>query len=173
MWPSSKHSYSGLMLFSSIRLPKARMVGMVLSKISSPKLRGAAVQSGHLGEQLSGLQTLLRGHTGSAAGGGDHDDIGQLLADGVHHHTEALTALSGRAIVLTDMDVQDGCTGLVGGLGLTDHLLHGVGTAGCFLGDLRAADGCVMISFSITRLLENNTTSPVKIWDPPRRDSAS
>ena len=39
MWPSSKHSYSGLMLFSSMRLPKARMVGMVLSNTSSPKLQ--------------------------------------------------------------------------------------------------------------------------------------
>ena len=39
IWPSSKHSYSGLMPFSIIRLPKARMVGIVLSKISSPKLQ--------------------------------------------------------------------------------------------------------------------------------------
>ena len=38
-WPISKHSYSGLMSLASMRLPKARMVGMVLSKISSPKLQ--------------------------------------------------------------------------------------------------------------------------------------
>ena len=38
-WPISKHSNSGLMRFSIMRLPKARMVGRVLSKISSPKLQ--------------------------------------------------------------------------------------------------------------------------------------
>ena len=38
-WPISKHSYSGLMPFSIMRLPKARMVGIVLSKMSSPKLQ--------------------------------------------------------------------------------------------------------------------------------------
>ena len=38
-WPISKHSYSGLMWFSIMRLPKARMVGMSLVNTSSPKLQ--------------------------------------------------------------------------------------------------------------------------------------
>ena len=37
--PISKHSYSGLMLFSIIRLPKSRIIGMVFSNTSSPKLQ--------------------------------------------------------------------------------------------------------------------------------------
>ena len=39
IWPISKHSYSGLMPFSIMRRPKTRILGMVLSKISSPKLQ--------------------------------------------------------------------------------------------------------------------------------------
>ena len=105
------------------------------------EVAGAAVQSGHLGEQLGGLQTLLGGHTGGAAGGGDHDNVGQLLADGVHDHPEALAVLGGGAVVLADVDVQNGGAGLVGGLGLADHFLHGVGNGGILLlGDLSAAD---------------------------------
>ena len=60
-------------------------------------------------------------------------------------------------------------------LGLPHHLLHGVGHRGVvLLGDLRAADGCGDDKlFHNTPPRKNNTTSPVKIWDPPRRDSAS
>ena len=94
------------------------------------EVAGAAVEGGHLGEQLGGLQTLLGAHAGGAAGGGDHDDVGQLLADGIHHDTEALAVLGGGAVIVADMDVQDGSTGLVGGLGLADHLLYGVGNSG-------------------------------------------
>ena len=107
------------------------------------EVAGAAVQSGHLGEQLGGLQTLLGAHAGGAAGGGDHDDVRQLLADSVHDDLEAIAVLGGGTVVLADMDVQDGGAGLVGGLGLADHLLHGVGDSGAvFLGDLCAAYGC-------------------------------
>ena len=36
--PISKHSYSGLILFSIILLPKSRIIGIVFSNTSSPKL---------------------------------------------------------------------------------------------------------------------------------------
>ena len=134
------------------------------------EVAGAAVQRGHLGEQLGGLQTLLGGHAGGAAGGGDHDDVGQLLADGVHDHPEALAVLGGGAVVLADMDVQNGGTGLVGGLGLADHLLHGVGHGGILrLGDLGAADsGGDNQLFHFCRSLTSRSSCAGSPWESRR-----
>lgn len=79
---------------------------------------------------------------GGAARGGDHDHVGQFLADGVHHNTETLTILGGGAVVLADMDVENGRAGFIGALGFADHLFDGVGDSGVLgLCDLSAADG--------------------------------
>ena len=47
------------------------------------------------------------------------------------------------AVVPTDMHMNDRRARIIRALGLSYHLLHGVGDSGAvFLGDLRAADGC-------------------------------
>ena len=104
------------------------------------EVTGAAVQGGHLREQLRGLQSFLGLHARGPAGGGDHDDVGKLCADGVHDHPEPLPVLGGGAVVPADVDVDDGSPGVVGGPGLPDHLRHSVGDGYVLLlGDLCAA----------------------------------
>ena len=116
--------------------------GHVVDKNIVAEVAGAAVQGGHLGTQLGRLEALLRGHAGGAAGGGNQDDAGAGLPDGVQNHTEPLPVLGGGAVVGADMDVNDGRAGLEGALGLPHHFLHRVGDRGIvLLGDLRAADG--------------------------------
>ena len=117
--------------------------GHVVGKHVVAKVAGAAVQGGHLGEELGGLKALLRGHAGGAASGGDQDDARTGRLDGVQHYAEPFPVLGGGAVVLADMDVDDRRARLKSALGLPHHLLHGVGDSGAvFLGDLRAADGC-------------------------------
>ncbi len=106
------------------------------------EIAGAAVKRGHLRKQLRGLQTFLRAHAHGAAGGRDHDNIGKLSADGIHHHAEAFAILRGRAIVLPDMDVQNGRARVIRAAGLRHHFLYRVGNEFILrLGDLCAADG--------------------------------
>lgn len=107
------------------------------------EVAGAAVQGGHLGEELGGLKALLRGHAGGAASGGDQDDARTGRLDGFQHYAEPFPVLGGGAVVPTDMHMNDRRARIIRALGLSYHLLHGVGDSGAvFLGDLRAAYGC-------------------------------
>ena len=115
------------------------MVGISLTKISSPKLQ---VQRRHFRHQLGGLQTLFGAHAGGAAGRGDQDRAGTGFLNGGQDLGEAGLGLGGRAVVLADMDMDDSGAGVVGSLGLADHFFLGVGNGGVMLfGNFRAADG--------------------------------
>ena len=138
-----------------MRLPKARMVGMVLSKISSPKwhgvvedlvaeVAGTAVEGSHLGQRVGvgRLETLVGSHADGTAGRRDEDDVGAHLQDGLFALLETATVLGGRAVVPADVQVHDGGTGVDGRLGLAHDFLNGIRHIGIlFLGDFCAADG--------------------------------
>ena len=106
------------------------------------EVAGAAVKRCHFGEQLGGLQALLGLHAGGAAGGGDHYNVGQFGADGVHNYAEAFPVLCGGAVVLAHVHVDYGGAGIIGALSLAHHFLYGVRYVGILLlGNFCAADG--------------------------------
>ena len=108
------------------------------------EVAGTAVEGSHLGHRsgVGAVETLIGGHTHGAAGRGNKDDVGASLEDSLGALLEAHVALGGCAVVLADMQVHDGGTGVDSALSLADDLLHGVRHIGVLLfGDFRAADG--------------------------------
>lgn len=92
--PISKHSYSGLILFI-IRLPKARIIGIVFSNTSSPKLQ-VPQSSVAIWEEFGRLQASFGCHTDGSACRRYQYYIGADLTHGVDTHFEAFFALRWR-----------------------------------------------------------------------------
>ena len=115
--------------------------GHIVDEDVVTEVAGTAVQSGHFGHQLGGLQTLVGSHAGSAAGRGNQNCLGASFLNSGQDLSETLLGLSGLTVVGTDMDVDDGSAGIVSGLSLANHFLLGVGDGGVvLLGDFSAAD---------------------------------
>ena len=92
------------------------------------KIAGAAVKRGHLGQGsgVGALQTLFGGHAYSTTGGGNEDDVGTLFQDGLLTFLETIAALRGGAVVKTDVQVDDGSTGIDGRFCLANDFFDGI-----------------------------------------------
>ena len=86
----------------------------VLEDVVSAEVQSTAVEGGHLGKQLCGLQSLVVGHAHGSSCRGLDDDIGTLLLNSVDDDFETVLALSGRTVILTHVKVNEGGAGIVG-----------------------------------------------------------
>ncbi len=98
----------------------------VFKDLVSSEVERAAIQGGHLGVQLGGLQSFVVCHAYGSSCGRLDDDSGTRMGDGFHDYTETFLILGGGAVVVTDVKVNDACPRIVSRAGFTDTFLYGI-----------------------------------------------